>query len=250
MLGSFYEKAWDFERQAQAQRHFVTPPLFTSKTERTKKQRNSFKRMHLPKSEMLQLGGGGGGSHYRSKSAESNGSVKHSVQHCMSTSDETACADEVSTTFPKDRCRESIFESVIAGWILLVFRYQRDSFHNFTWGFEGCEKPRIQCIPTVELDLQIIRTISDLLAVVRKSITRDIVVDYATIPTLIFNDGTKEEVFKSAEWIFVQLIMPTVVISSLSQVSIRPPTYNIAMAVTDDVKAPSNGSAPCPLPHS
>lgn len=193
MLGSFYEKAWDFERQAQAQRYIETLPLFTRKTNLPKKHKVFPGNMHLPHSEVLQLGSGS--SHSAKKQLERNGvKVKPSVQESTNSSGDTFESNQITASIPAELEREAVVEAIVAGWVLLVHRYQRDAFHNFTWSLEGAGNSGVQTIPSSQLELQNIFTIADLLKVAQKLRVNGVQNEQGSAPVFIFNDGTQEEV--------------------------------------------------------
>ncbi|KAF2793291.1 nonribosomal peptide synthetase-like protein [Melanomma pulvis-pyrius CBS 109.77] len=103
---------------------------------------------------------------------------------------------------------DTLVDSVIAGWILLVQRYQRDSFHNFTWGLADSGDSVVQTVATTELKLESVVTVADLLAVVRGVRSREIKVE-GTEPVLVLNDGTKDEWSFSANITFTHTITAT-----------------------------------------
>ncbi|KAF2635407.1 nonribosomal peptide synthetase 6 [Massarina eburnea CBS 473.64] len=85
---------------------------------------------------------------------------------------------------------EPLLDTVLASWVLLVQRYQRDSFNCFTWGVKALAS---QCIAAPELDLSKLSTAADLLGKMRSLRTREISQSVAEAPVLYFNDGSNEE---------------------------------------------------------
>jgi hypothetical protein len=195
MLGSFYEKAWDFERQTTRHSYINSTPLFSQKTDPPPKQtvNKFFTNMHLPNgsNEMLQLGGGGVGSKTLAIAQEV---MKNGHEHNTNANGEDVGRNEILVSTPSGKSRKEIVEAIIAGWILLVHRYQRDAFHNFTWGLEGAGNAGIQSIPATELNLLNNKTISDVLEVARSTKSNEIPIEQRGTPVLVFNDGTKDEV--------------------------------------------------------
>ncbi|KAF2749753.1 nonribosomal peptide synthetase 6 [Sporormia fimetaria CBS 119925] len=85
-----------------------------------------------------------------------------------------------------------LLEAVLAGWVLMMQRYQRDTFHTFTWGLEESATNELQSVPAFDLKMSSITTIADLVDAVRRVRSKDILVQ-PTDTTLTFNDGTKDE---------------------------------------------------------
>jgi hypothetical protein len=88
----------------------------------------------------------------------------------------------------------TLLDSITAGWILLISRYQRDTFHNFTWGVKGAGDSSIQTIATEALRLGDVVTVADLLGVVRGVRSREIIIAPLEELVIFFNDGTRDEV--------------------------------------------------------
>jgi hypothetical protein len=87
-----------------------------------------------------------------------------------------------------------LVDAVIAGWVLLVHRYQRDAFHSFTWGFKRSEEEFSHTISASDLDLLNIRTVADLLQAVQKVKPDGTPNENPTGSVFILNDGTANEV--------------------------------------------------------
>lgn len=86
----------------------------------------------------------------------------------------------------------TLLDSITAGWILLISRYQRDTFHNFTWGVKDAVDS-IQTVATEGMKLGEVVTVADLLEVVRRVRAREIEADGGET-RVFFNDGTEDEV--------------------------------------------------------
>jgi hypothetical protein len=57
-------------------------------------------------------------------------------------------------SFPQNLAREEVLDTVLTAWTILIQRYQRDVFHQFTWGTGASDdKKDNQCIQTTDLDL-------------------------------------------------------------------------------------------------
>jgi hypothetical protein len=99
--------------------------------------------------------------------------------------------NKVQISFPKDQSLDAILDIVLAGWVILAQRYQRDAFHSFTWGIKGAGSEKAQSIMAAELSLSNQNTVGDLVAKTKDLRLKDVSLDQATI---FLNDGTKEEV--------------------------------------------------------
>jgi hypothetical protein len=206
MLGSFYEKTRDLERWALADLRqkdlAATSTYFDIDTPQPVVQRPRSKthsscfdrcRMHLPhQNDMLQLDSGGmtnGTSslfHYHEKEL-TNGDTSSVLVDW-----DALRANEVFVPIPP-----GLVDAVIAAWVVLVHRYQRDAFHSLTWGLEGVEgfgETQSHTISASELDLLGIRTVTDLLNSVRRVRPENVRFETNTASVLILNDGTPEEV--------------------------------------------------------
>lgn len=123
----------------------------------------------------------------------SNGTldVNQNGSYTNGRSETTTKRNEVDVTFPKDQSLDTVLDTVLTAWIILVQRYQRDAFHQFSWGIKGAGSDKCQCISAVDLDLPNYNNAASLVEKVRDSRLHDVSLDGTTI---FLNDGTKEEV--------------------------------------------------------
>ncbi|KAF2689882.1 nonribosomal peptide synthetase 6 [Lentithecium fluviatile CBS 122367] len=84
-----------------------------------------------------------------------------------------------------------VLDAVLASWILLVQRYQRDSFHRCTWGVEKAGEEGVQCIEAEQLQLSKLETGADLLAKIRGVGSKEM--GSSQESPLFFNDDTIDE---------------------------------------------------------
>jgi len=207
MLGSFYGKMWDLERWALADLRqedlaatsasfYIDTPQPAIKRPRAKTHSSCFggQKMHLPQqNDMLHLGGGGmtNGTSGLLKCSEGTYHEKDLTNGVKSSvfANGSARANEVFVATPPD-----LVDAVIAGWVILAHRYQRDAFHNFTIGLEGSGETRTHTVSASELDLLRIQTVTDLLNSVRSVKPADILSRANIEPAIILNDGTTDEV--------------------------------------------------------
>ncbi|KAF1994960.1 nonribosomal peptide synthetase 6 [Amniculicola lignicola CBS 123094] len=100
---------------------------------------------------------------------------------------------EVTIPFPDGFDVESVVDNIIAGWTLLLQRYQRDAFLQFTWGYKEVDRSTVQTITAAQLNLGGVSNSNDLLKVVRNMRSRKMAVDSVPNPKLVFNDGTEDD---------------------------------------------------------
>jgi hypothetical protein len=151
--------------------------------------------MHLPNGDHILRYGGATQEQTQVKingngtlDVNQNGSCTNGHIQTNGHSNET---NEVDITLPKDQSRDAVLNTVLTGWIVLVQRYQRDAFHQFSWGIKGAGSDKRQCISTSDLDLLSHSNAASLTAKVCDLRLEDVSLDGATI---FLNDGTKEEV--------------------------------------------------------
>jgi hypothetical protein len=113
-------------------------------------------------------------------------------------------SNEVSIPFPHNRTRDEVLDIVFTAWTILIQRYQRDVFHQFTWGVKDADNDSSQCIPTKELDLSNQTTVGGLRQKVGSVLSRSIAVDQDA--QIFLNDGTKAEVCTSEDILQVTLL--------------------------------------------
>ncbi|OAL53680.1 nonribosomal peptide synthetase 6 [Pyrenochaeta sp. DS3sAY3a] len=198
MLGLFYEKAWDLTRQTQQHPHSFTssPSTRDQHQHLERKQRHSSlkKKMHLPNGDHVVRFGEASPEPVEVK-VQSNGIVKaqeSKPQLDTATLDEAPIskANEVSITLPQDLASDALLDTILTGWSILVQRYQRDLYHQFTWGLKNAQIADLQCIPTTDLDLLNQKSAGSLKSKISSVRSKEFNIDQATI---ILNDGTQEE---------------------------------------------------------
>ncbi|KAH9864443.1 Non-ribosomal peptide synthetase [Plenodomus biglobosus] len=199
MLGAFYEKVWDLTRQAQ--QHYHSSPNPTNKEEplkhnERKRRRSSNIKMHLPNGDHMVRFSGVSEEHTEAK-IQSNGDVMVSENGTKLKGDSQVAQEEISVAVNEVKIpiadgqdANTVLDAILTAWIILVQRYQRDVFHQFTWGIQGGGADHIQCIPTPDLDLANQQVVGQLKSKVRDLRSKDISLDQSNI---FLNDGTKEE---------------------------------------------------------
>lgn len=87
---------------------------------------------------------------------------------------------------------DETLSSVLTAWTLLMQRYQRDVFHQFTWGNANATgEVSSQCISVTDIDLKSQKTITELQARIGDIRSKDLSTEASAI---FLNDGTREEV--------------------------------------------------------
>lgn len=100
-------------------------------------------------------------------------------------------SNEVEITALKGQSLDAALDAILTAWTILVQRYQRDVFHQFSWGVKGAGSDGRQCVPTADLDLLNHNDAASLASKIRDVRLKNVSLDGATI---FLNDGTKEEV--------------------------------------------------------
>ncbi|KAJ4313054.1 Non-ribosomal peptide synthetase [Neodidymelliopsis sp. IMI 364377] len=98
--------------------------------------------------------------------------------------------NEVNITIPQDQPLDAVLDTVLTAWTIIVQRYQRDTFHQLSWGLKGAGSDKRQCITAVDLDLSSHSGTASLAAKIRDLRLKDVSLNGTTI---FLNDGTKEE---------------------------------------------------------
>lgn len=101
--------------------------------------------------------------------------------------------NEVEIKTLKDQSLDAVLDAILTAWTILVQRYQRDIFHQFSWGINGAGSDKRQCISTTDLDLLNHSNAASLAAKIRDVRLKNVSLNESTI---FMNDGTKDEVRK------------------------------------------------------
>jgi hypothetical protein len=109
------------------------------------------------------------------------------------TNGESSEFNEVDITALEGQSLDAALDAILTAWTILIQRYQRDVFHQFSWGIKGAGSDGRQCIQTAELNLLNHSNATSLASKIRDVRLKNVSLDGATI---FLNDGTKEEVGK------------------------------------------------------
>lgn len=88
----------------------------------------------------------------------------------------------------------NLADAMVAGWIALAHRYQRDAFHSFTLMFETSGEKQIHTISASDLEILNIQSLADLLKSARRVRPKVAIFEANPASVLILNDGTADEV--------------------------------------------------------
>jgi hypothetical protein len=161
MLGPEYETAWYLDRSVVEKSHFYTHAL-----PRGNLKHNNFEssavslqgKMHLPSGNLTMQFGNVPASPVE-KEMQSNSESKPQedvpgVTAAVRENGQQTKPNEARIPYPQNLAREEVLDTVLTAWTILIQRYQRDVFHQFTWGTKASEdKKGDQCIQTTDLDL-------------------------------------------------------------------------------------------------
>jgi hypothetical protein len=202
MLGPFYRRVWDLNRQAQEDQHYFNSMSSGSHhIDISMKRRHSSlsSKMNLPNGEQTVHASGVGDEHVEKKvqrngASKTRGQDSHTNGHngATQTNAHVSEANEVQIPFPNNLALEGILDTILTAWSILMRRYQRDAFHQFTWGLKGTTgSDKTQCISASGLDMLSLTTAGSLKTSVSEARSKSLSIDRATF---MVNDGTREEV--------------------------------------------------------
>lgn len=151
--------------------------------------------MHLPNGDhAVRFGGVPNHTTEKEKSAL-NGMLQKPSIHTSSPIQPNEIAstkNEVSITLPHLQDLDTVLGSILTAWAVLIQRYQRDMFHQFTWGQKSTGEHGFQCIQSTELELT---KHADTLSLYEKiQRLRSSHVDAKPDMGVFLNDGTPAEV--------------------------------------------------------
>ena len=243
MLGSLYEKAWELDRSTLAY-----PPFYTASHRQNRPANTNHKLKHSKQARKMHLKNGdhsmhyGGYSDWSTESHANNKDITKAQQFngesqsCDNKNQHAAQPNEASVIIPSDRSLEEIVDTILTAWAVLIQRYQRDTFHQFTWGIKDRGSDAIQSVQTAELDISNQPNIKSLHSKVSEVRSRGASVDPGS--TLFLNDGTEAEV-RSIRAVSVDLLTSIVDFRNLSQTTRWFASYNFTVATTYHGRAPS-----------
>ena len=154
--------------------------------------------MHLRNGEHVSHFSGAQDEHI-AKKVQNNGasktheqvSTKNGNHVAVNTNGHSSKVNEVRARVPSDLAPDAVLDTILAAWTILMHRYQRDVFHQFTWGVVNANGRTTQCVNTTELNLTNQRTAASLKAQISNVRSKDY--DAHNV-TLFLNDGSTHEV--------------------------------------------------------
>ncbi|KNG49863.1 nonribosomal peptide synthetase 6 [Stemphylium lycopersici] len=112
----------------------------------------------------------------------SNG-AKHANGHASK-------ANEVRVVVPDSSDSDTVLDTILTAWAILLQRYQRETFNQFTWGLKGHSSASTQCISVGNLDWASQTTAATLRAKIGNVRSTEFSLKDTTV---FFSDGTNEE---------------------------------------------------------
>jgi hypothetical protein len=100
-------------------------------------------------------------------------------------------SNNAQIAIPQNYALDAVLDTVLTAWTILIQRYQRDTFHQFTWSIQGNDDDA-QCMPTAELEFPRQKTAEDLRR--KLSSLRPAGCALTQGSSIIMNDGTNAEV--------------------------------------------------------
>jgi hypothetical protein len=101
--------------------------------------------------------------------------------------------NELRIPYPQDQDLDQLLDTILTAWTLLIQRYQRETFHQFTWGIRSDGNAgKSQCVSTTELDLLDHKAAESLRAKISNTRTSEFALNPDS--TIFLNDGTSVEV--------------------------------------------------------
>jgi hypothetical protein len=209
LLGQCYRSPRGLDHRARKYSHPSTPHL-SPKTyiDLTMKRPHSSlsDKMHLRNGEHVSNFSGAPEEHV-AKKVQSNGASKTLEQaatrnggnEALHTNGHSSKTNEIRARNPSDLTPDAVLNTVLAAWSILIHRYQRDVFHQFTWGAVGGQGRASQCINTTDLNFtnhQTARSLKSQISHVRSK-EHD-----AHNATLFLNDGSPHEVLSTQAFLW------------------------------------------------
>lgn len=148
-------------------------------------------KMHLRNGEHASHFSGAPDEHIAKKVQSNGASTKNGDHEALNTNSHSSKTNEARAKIPNNLTPDALLDTVLAAWAALMHRYQRDVFHQFSWGVVNANGRAIQTINTADLNLTSHKTAASL----RSQISNVRSKEYdAHNATLFLNDGSTHEV--------------------------------------------------------
>jgi hypothetical protein len=154
--------------------------------------------MHLRNDENVPHFSGASEQHI-AKKVQSNGasktheqaSTKNGNHEAPHTNGNSSKINEVRAQIPSGLAPDAVLDTVLTAWTILIHRYQRDVFNEFTWGAVDARGRATQSIKTTDLNYTSHKTAGSLKSQISNVRSKDYNLHDAT---LFLNDGSTHEV--------------------------------------------------------
>ncbi|RYN51425.1 Nonribosomal peptide synthetase 4 [Alternaria tenuissima] len=147
-------------------------------------------KMHLRNGEHASHFSGAPDEHIAKKVQSNGASTKNGNHEALNTNSHSSKTNEARAKIPNNLTPDALLDTVLAAWAALMHRYQRDVFHQFSWGVVNANGRATQTINTAALNLTSHKTAASL----RSQISNVRSKEYdAHNATLFLNDGSTHE---------------------------------------------------------
>ncbi|KAF1967696.1 hypothetical protein BU23DRAFT_602721 [Bimuria novae-zelandiae CBS 107.79] len=200
MLGSFYEKAWDFGRQLDAR------DSSAGSFEGHKGNYLIRNKMHLQQNDETARYAGAVGT---GATSSKKGHAENGAEHNLNVHQDVRDVNAAEILMPEELESEILLDATFASWVLFLHRYHRDSVDQIIWSDHDRED--FHSFPTGGIHVPNLQRVGDLLGVVQS-----LRAEYASLglhnsPNISFRDGTGDEWTLTLE---IELRSPRIHISS------------------------------------
>lgn len=185
MLGAFYEKAWDLGRRVDANIQGTSG----SPKARKRKQYSNDQKMHLRQTdETVQYTGAVGGG----TRSSTNGHGKNQTARGSNPQHNVKWASEADISLSEEQSVDAVFDAILATWVLLLYRYNRDSLDQFSWSNK--DQNDFHPVSLRGLYFPGLHDVSDLLKATQNLRFKDASSDKQSSLHLLLRDGIDDEV--------------------------------------------------------
>lgn len=165
-------------------------------------------KMHLPNGKENTVRFSGVTDEHVAKKVQSSNTFDNQ-EHSLHSKDQNAIGhtngrftkgNEIRVPLPSATDRNSVLDTVLTAWAILIQRYQRDVFHQFTWGLKDQGNDYAQCISVADIDWASHQTAASLKAKIGNARSAQVTLDETSI---FLRDGSPEEVLSKIKSILI-----------------------------------------------
>ena len=181
-----------------------SPKIYTDLAMKRPHSSLSGDKMHLRNGEHVSNFSGAPDDHVAKKVSKTHkqAATQNGDDEVLYTNGHNSKTNEIRAVIPSHLTPDAVLDTILAAWSVLIHRYQRDVFHQFTWGAVDGRDRASQCINTTDLNFashQIAGSLKSQISNVRSK-------DYdAHNATLFLNDGSLHEVLSDPSIALTQL---------------------------------------------